>query len=270
MASGGERRMLFDIRGRRKHVIRVVYAILALLMGASLFLVVGPVNIGALIGNSSTTTEATKIFDERAERLEAKLRKSPEDEALRLALIRTRLSAGQAAAGADAREGNPPSAEARREFEAATQEWDRYEKQAGKQASASVAQLVAQAWIVIAENPAAAFEEAFEAIEEAARVQAIYAEARPSASSYTTLALFQMVGGEFAAGEKSGKRAEGLATSKQQRKEVGKAVDQAKKQGKQNLKTKKALAKAEKGKGKEQLENPLGGLGSGPTSVTGG
>ncbi len=42
----GERRMLFDIRGRRKHVVRVVYAILALLMGASLFLVVGPFNIG--------------------------------------------------------------------------------------------------------------------------------------------------------------------------------------------------------------------------------
>ena len=41
----GERRMLFDIRGRRKHVVRVVYAILAILMGASLFLVVGPVRL---------------------------------------------------------------------------------------------------------------------------------------------------------------------------------------------------------------------------------
>ena len=48
----GERRMLFDIRGRRKHVVKVVYAILALLMGASLFLVVGPVNIGSLLGNT--------------------------------------------------------------------------------------------------------------------------------------------------------------------------------------------------------------------------
>ena len=80
MASGGERRMLFDIRGKRKHVVRVVYAILALLMGASLFLVVGPVNIGALLGNSTTTSETTKIFDERAERLERELRKNPDDE----------------------------------------------------------------------------------------------------------------------------------------------------------------------------------------------
>ena len=47
--------MLFDIRGRRKHVVRVVYAILALLMGASLFLVVGPFSIGNLVGNGGTT-----------------------------------------------------------------------------------------------------------------------------------------------------------------------------------------------------------------------
>ena len=47
--------MLFDIRGRRKHVVRVVYAILALLMGASLFLVVGPFSIGSLVGNGGAT-----------------------------------------------------------------------------------------------------------------------------------------------------------------------------------------------------------------------
>ena len=60
MAAGGERRMLFDIRGKRKHVVRVVYAILALLMGASLFLVVGPVNIGSLLGNSTSSADATQ------------------------------------------------------------------------------------------------------------------------------------------------------------------------------------------------------------------
>ena len=43
----GERRMLFDIRGRRKNVVKVVYGILAVMMGASLFLVVGPVNLGS-------------------------------------------------------------------------------------------------------------------------------------------------------------------------------------------------------------------------------
>jgi hypothetical protein len=268
MASGGERRMLFDIRGKRKHVVRVVYAILALLMGASLFLVVGPVNIGALLGNStSTTAETTKIFNERAELQERQLRKNPEDEQLQLALIRTRLSAGQAAAAADAANGNPPGAEAREQLEAATTGWDTYEQKTGQgKASPSVAQLVAKAWIELAENTSG-FEEAFESLEEAARVQSVYAEAKPTASAYSTLALFQLIAGNFAEGDKSGKKAESLATSKEQKKEVGKSLDAARKQGKQNLKTKKAFEKAEKGKGKEQLENPLGGLGE--TSVTG-
>jgi hypothetical protein len=263
MASGGERRMVFDIRGKRKHVVRVVYAILALLMGASLFLVVGPVNIGALVGNSTSSSDAAKIYDERSEHLEHKLRKSPGDEALQLALIRTRFGGARAAAERDAAEGNPPGVQAREELEATTQAWDRYEKQAGKKASPSTAQLVAQAWITLAENPTSGFEEAFESLHEAARVQRVFAEGRPSASSFATLALYELVGGQFAAGTKSGKRAEQLATSKEQRKEVAKSVEGARKQGKKNLKAKKEVEKAEKGKGKEQLEHPLGGLGGG-------
>ncbi len=38
----GERRMVFDTGGRRKDVVKVVYAVLAVLMGLSLLLVVGP------------------------------------------------------------------------------------------------------------------------------------------------------------------------------------------------------------------------------------
>ena len=70
--------------GKRKHVVRVVYAILALLMGASLFLVVGPVNIGELLGDASSTTSASKVLDEQAERIERRLAKNPKNEALLL------------------------------------------------------------------------------------------------------------------------------------------------------------------------------------------
>ncbi len=97
MASSGERRMLFDTRGKRKHVIRVVYAILALLMGASLFLVVGPFNIANLIGNSSSSSSAANVLHEQAERIERRLAKSPEDEQLLLQLTRARINAGNAA-----------------------------------------------------------------------------------------------------------------------------------------------------------------------------
>ena len=86
MAASGERRMVFDIRGRRKHVVRVVYAILALLMGASLFLVVGPVNIGSLLGTNTATSSSSGLFEEQATAIEKKLRKKPDDPSLLLSL----------------------------------------------------------------------------------------------------------------------------------------------------------------------------------------
>src|SRR4249920_333048 len=97
----GERRMLFDIRGRRRHVVKVVYGILALLMGASLFLVVGPVNIGALLGTSQEVNRTAEIFDEQAERTEERLRKDPTNEDVLLSLTRVRINAGRAKSEVD-------------------------------------------------------------------------------------------------------------------------------------------------------------------------
>jgi cytochrome c-type biogenesis protein CcmH/NrfG len=90
----GERRMVFDIRGRRKNVVKVVYGILALLMGASLFLVIGPFNIAGLFGASDAVNSAAKQFEEQATTLERKLKQDPEDDQLLLNLTRARINAG--------------------------------------------------------------------------------------------------------------------------------------------------------------------------------
>ena len=74
--AGEERRMLFDIRGKRKNVVRVVYACLALLMGASLFVAVGPFNIAEFFGGGGTTS-AAEISEEQAERIEKRLARRP-------------------------------------------------------------------------------------------------------------------------------------------------------------------------------------------------
>ena len=68
--------MLFDIRGKRKNVVRVVYACLALLMGASLFVAVGPFNIAEFFGGGGTTS-AADISEEQAERIEKRPRERP-------------------------------------------------------------------------------------------------------------------------------------------------------------------------------------------------
>jgi hypothetical protein len=118
--------MLFDIRGRRKNVIRVVYACLALLMGASLFVAVGPFNIAEFFGGGSTTS-AAEISEEQAERIEKRLVHHPQDEQqLLLSLIRARIGAGRAQAEENPATGTPElTPESIEQYEAAHDAWFR-------------------------------------------------------------------------------------------------------------------------------------------------
>jgi tetratricopeptide (TPR) repeat protein len=263
MASGGERRMLFDIRGKRKHVVRVVYAILALLMGASLFLVVGPVNIGALVGNSTSSNNSAQIYEERAENIERELRKTPDDETLLLALSRARLGAGNALVEVDPATRQPiVTSEARAEFEKGTQAWDRYLKQAKGEPNPAVALSVARTFFALAAS-SSEYEEVFESLDQAAGAQRVAVAAKPSVNSLTVLAEFEYLAGNFDAAAKITSKAEALAPSKSTKKAIAKLAKEKEKIGKELQKSAKAAAKAEKGKAKEQLENPLGGLGGG-------
>jgi len=270
MASSGERRMVFDTRGRRKHVIRVVYAILAILMGTSLFLVVGPVNIGALIGNQGSTSSAAKVFDEQSERIERRLAKDPTDEALLLSLVRARIGAGNAKI-----EVNPSSEvptvplEARNDFEAALVAWNRYLKQVGDEPSTTAAQLVAVSFFKLAES-STSVPEAQANVAKATDAQQIVAEQRPNLGSLSTLAIYQYFNGEYAAGDKTTKQAAAKATSAAEGKNVEKQLAEQRKSSKKFEQQKKQFAKIEKEAGKEKLANPFGGLGGTTGTAPGG
>lgn len=268
MASG-ERRMVFDTRGRRKHVIRVVYAILAILMGTSLFLVVGPVNIGALIGNQTSSGDAAKVFEEQAERIEGRLRKDPADEALLLALTRSRINAAGAQAETDPTTGaQTQTPESLNELEAAAQAWGRYLKQSGGEANPAAAGLVASTFLSAAES-ATSFRESEEFIATAAAAQKIAAEQRPSLGTLSALAIDQYFNGEFAAGDASTKQAAAKAPSKTEGKSVEKQLALYRKNAEKFAKQKKELNKVEREASKEQLNNPFSGLG-GSSSGGGG
>jgi hypothetical protein len=266
LAESGERRMLFDIRGRRKHVVRVVYAILALLMGASLFLVVGPFSIGNLIGNGSTTS-AAKVLQEQAERTEQKLRREPESEALLLALTRQRVSAANSLTEVNSETGlTGLTPEGRQELERGIEAWGSYLKQASEP-KGNTALLVSQGYFSLAET-STSFEEAIENVEGAAKTQRIAAEAQPTINSLTTLAIYEYYSGNFAAGDKAVKQAEAKAPSKSEAKEIGKQMAAYRARGKAFEEQKKKAEKEEAKFGKERLQNPLGGL-SGSTGSLG-
>ncbi|HEX3174266.1 MAG TPA: hypothetical protein VHQ43_08620 [Solirubrobacterales bacterium] len=259
--AGGERRMVFDTRGRRKHVVRVVYAILALLMGTSLFLVIGPVNVGSLIGNQTSSGSSAQVFEEQAERIEGRLAKHPTDEGMLLSLTRARIGAGSAQLeSSGAGETQLVTPEAQGQFEAALSAWNRYLKQAGDEPSPSAAQLIANTYFKLAEG-SSSYPEAELNVSTAAKAQAIAAEQRPSYGTLSTLAIYQYFNGEFAAGDSTLKRAVAEAPSKAEGKSIEKQIGEYRKQAEKYNKQKKQNEKLEKQAGKESLANPFGSLG---------
>jgi hypothetical protein len=256
----GERRMLFDTRGRRRHVIRVVYATLALLMGASLFLVVGPFSIADIFNTGSTTSPAA-VLDEQAERIEGKLRTEPDNPDLLLALTRTRIAGGNAQSEINPETGQPfLTAEGREDLILASEAWDRYLK-ATDEPNPSGALLMAGAYFSLAES-SGELEETETSIADAASTQRIVAEARPSVGSLTNLAIYEYFANDFAAGDEAARNAKAKAP-KAEAQEIQKLLTEYRQRGKAFEAQKKEFAKTEKEQGKEALQNPLGGLGGG-------
>jgi hypothetical protein len=264
MADQGERRMLFDTRGRRKNVIRVVYAILALLMGGSLFLTVGPFSLGELFEGGSTS-DATEVFREQAERIEGRLAKDPNDEGALLALTRARIQAGNAQTEIDPQTGAPgiPPREAVKDFDAALESWSRYLKQAGDDPNPAAAQLVAQTFFTLAERGSTTLADIEENLETAVKAQRIAAAARPSAGSLSSLAIYEYFNGNVAAGDKAAKQAVARTASKPEAKTAEKQLDEYRKRGKQYVAQIERVGERQQKLEGEQLQNPLGGLGAG-------
>lgn len=265
--------MVFDIRGRRKVGVKVVYALLAVLMGLSLFLVVGGVNLAELFnGSSSSSGEAAKPFEEQAERIEAKLRKEPEDEQLLAALARAQVSAGNSVLSASPEPGEGELVTALQQYQQASSSWSEYLKQT-KEPQAGLAQLMAPALVQLAERGSHSLPQAERNIAAAAEAQQIVAEQRPTLNSLSTLALYTYFTGDFTAAEKTEAEAMKKTAAKFEARELEKRLGEVKKNAKKFQKELKAAEAAEKtaAKGKkgnpESLENPTnplsGALGGG-------
>lgn len=261
--------MVFDIRGKRGYAVKVVYAILALLMGASLFLVVGPVNIGEIFGNSGSTSNAALPFEEQAERLEVRLKKSPEDADLLAALTRARINAGNSLVEETAAGQRVITAEAVQQYQLGSEAWSRYVK-ATEEPSVGVALVAAPTFITLAESSGIG---EFEAnVDAAAEAQQIVAEQRPSVGALTTLAIYQYFTFDYKRAHKTEAEAVALAKDKFERESIENQLQQYEKRAEKLEKELKQLEQASKSAGSgssggagsaEAPENPFGGLGGG-------
>jgi len=254
-----ERRMLFDIRGRRKNVVRVVYATLAVLMGLSLLLVVGPAPLQDIFGIENTVSDASEQFEEQSERIEAKLKKEPQNSDLLLSLTRARINAGNALAVTDPETGAIAyTPEARQQLEAASESWSKYLK-ATDRANPGGAQVAAQAFFSLAQTSRTT-PEIESNIAAAARAQEIVASQRPSLGSLSTLAIYRYYDFDFEGAEQARKRAATFAPTKLDRENLDKELDQIEKRAREFEKQVAGIEKAAeqaREKGEPALANPL-------------
>jgi hypothetical protein len=269
MASGdNEHRMLFDLRGKRRNVVKVVYATLAVLMGLSLFLVIGGFNIAELFQSNTAGGEAAEQFEEQAGRIEAKLAKDPQNPDLLVALTRAQINTGNSLVTVEDNGQQVLTREAIQEYQKANDTWIKYLK-ATEEPSVGLALLVAPTMFRLAENSRSLFE-ARNNVEGAVEAQKVVAEQRPNINAFSTLAYYTYFTGDFEAAEAAEAKAKSFTKSKAEAKSVEEQLKEVRQNAEnfdKEIKKAEQQADAERAKGGpgeaapelEEGQNPLGG-----------
>ena len=241
-----EHKMLFDIRGRRRNLVKVVYGTLAVLMGLSLFLVIGGFNIAELFDNGNTSGEAAEQYEEQAERIESRLKKDPQNPDLLVALTRAQINTGNSLVSREDNGQTVPTLGSVQQYQLAVDTWSKYLK-ATDEPAPGLAQLVAPTMFSLAET-SPSLVEARRNVIAAAEAQELVAEQRPNVNSYSTLAYYTYFTGDFDAAEKAKKKAESFGRSKAERQSIGKQLEEIEKRARSFQKeVEKAEAQAKAG-----------------------
>jgi tetratricopeptide (TPR) repeat protein len=248
--------MLFDLGGRRKRFIQVIYVFLALLLGGSLvFFGIGgdaPGGLGDAIGISPNNPGSTgsEVLDADIEAANLALEQDPDDQEALLTLAKAHFLAGQTALTA----GEEEAALSR--YDASTRAFSRFLRASndGKrikdpEEAATTATLVLRAFGSIGLSQ--------RGLEDGVRTAELVVEERPSTSSYIDLAVYAYAAGETRKGDEAADRAL-QEVDESNRSTIEQQLEEAKRQGRLIQRQLDAQAPSE-----EDLQNPLGGFGFG-------
>jgi hypothetical protein len=250
--------MLFDLSsGRRKRVVQVVYATLALLMGGSLVLFgIGSDAPGGILdglgiggGNGSATSSS---YDEEIEKAEDQLATDPNNQQALLQLVRYEtLSAQEGIVTGE--QGVEISDQAITDLEEAGKAWEAYLDTDPKRPNVAAAASASQTVYYYLGDTA-----------RAAEAQAIVAESRNTSADYGLLAQYLYFDTRFDEGDAAAEKAVALADPSN-RKQVESQLEAIEEQARRY---EKQLAKQQKQSGgkeqaEQQLGDPFGALGGG-------
>jgi hypothetical protein len=217
--------MLFDLRGRgRRRTIKIVYITLALLMGGGLVLF-GIGGGGAMQGGLVDAITGTSSGDTGAERFDNNERNAlratearPQDAAAWAALARARVQSAGIGDNFDPNAGAYTES-GKAKLQGAADAWERYLALDPKKPDDRVASLMVRAFDQTGLNRPA----------DAARAQEIITEARPSATTFATYAIYAYQAGQTRKGDLARNKALELAPE-DERNTLKDSLDQAKQQ----------------------------------------
>jgi hypothetical protein len=236
--------------------LRAFIAALALLIGGALLWV-----ITAGSDEPSSAQRATSAQEKQAVQLERQLSKDPTDQVLLAAAMRAWIGAGaERLITIDTRSGEPIPDAVTEDYEAGLQAWNRYLKQTDGEASAEMAEMAGATFFQLVEigstDPRAVTANAAGAV----RAEKIACKHEPNLLSLSELAAFQYFNGEYAAGDKAGKRAARYVV-KSRRKAVFIQLNSAQERGEKFVARVKRGLKTLEETGEEELDTPIKGYG---------
>jgi tetratricopeptide (TPR) repeat protein len=249
--------MLFDLKGKRKRLVQVVYLGLAILFGGGLVLfgVGGNVSGGLVDAFKGTGSADTTVFSDRVERAEAAAERRPRDADAWLEVVRAQLSFAQSPEGSDAETGQLTDKGQQAIIEVA-QAWERYLRLKPEKVDANAASFAALAY------------GALQDYDKAVKTQRLSVEARPSANGYFQLADVAYRAGQVEAGDRAAKEAV-RRTPPDQRNTVRSVIKETKKEGAEFAKALEEAKKAERQQQKAGGEAAEPGQSFGPLPGTG-
>jgi tetratricopeptide (TPR) repeat protein len=251
--------MLFELGGKRKRVIQVIYVCLAGLMFIALvgFGIGGATGGGGIfdaLGIGGSNTSSDPQYDQQIDNAQQALQANPKDEKALLKLARYNFLEGQTSVDVDAQGRSTLTDETLNSYRAATDAWERYLATHPKQPDDNVAGLMLNVYSSTAGTDPSTLERDVTGAFKSAQ---IVADARPSLGSYVDLATWAYLAGDDKTGAKAEKQALSEAPDSSTKKQVQAQITQAKQQRALVVKALKQNAPDQ-----SQLQDPLGGLGS--------
>lgn len=241
--------MLFDLQGKRKRAVQVIYLGLALLMGIGLvgLGIGGDANGGIFdalgIGGDSGSSEPQ--YQQEIDRANDALATDPKDQQALLTLTRYEFLSARDADDVDEATGQrTPTSESIDHYENSVDAWERYLATDPKKPDDDVASLAMQAYLLTIDPTSTLGDRDLRKLVGAAQ---IVADARPSYGTYSDLARYAYIAGEDEVGAEAAANAKREAVDKAQREAVDQLVKEAKATRKAILAQRKQRDQAEGG-----------------------